>query len=72
MRESISISLSEALKKELDALARSEGVGRSDIVREAVREYLFSRRLQALRADLMPYARAQGIYTDDDVFQVVS
>ncbi len=72
MRESISISLPEELKTELDRVTESEGISRSDLVREAVREYLFARRLRSLRQELMPYAEAQGIYTDEDVFRVVS
>ena len=72
MRESISISLPGDLKAELDDLTDAEGVSRSDVVREALREYLFSRRFRALRRELMPYAEAQGIFTDEDVFREVS
>jgi metal-responsive CopG/Arc/MetJ family transcriptional regulator len=72
MRESISISLPEELKDELDRVTKSEGISRSDLVREAVREYLFARRFRALRQELMPYAEAQGIYTDEDVFRAIS
>jgi metal-responsive CopG/Arc/MetJ family transcriptional regulator len=72
MRESISISLPEALKAELDRFTQAEGISRSDLVREAVREYLFTRRFRALRQELMPYAEEQGIYTDEDVFREVS
>jgi metal-responsive CopG/Arc/MetJ family transcriptional regulator len=72
MRESISISLPEDLKAELDRFTQSEGTTRSDLVREALREYLFSRRLRSLRQELMPYAEAQGIYTDEDVFREIS
>lgn len=72
MRESISISLPEALKAELDRFTQAEGISRSDLVREAVREYLFTRRFRALRQELMPYAEAQGIYTDEDVFRELS
>lgn len=72
MRESISISLPEDLKEEIDRFSRSEGISRSDLVREAVREYLFTRRLRALRQRLMPYAEAQGIFTDEDVFREIS
>jgi metal-responsive CopG/Arc/MetJ family transcriptional regulator len=72
MRESISISLPKDLKAEIDRFTRSEGISRSDLVREAVRDYLFSRRLRALRQEIMPYAEAQGVYTDDDVFREVS
>ncbi|HEV2146338.1 MAG TPA: ribbon-helix-helix domain-containing protein [Longimicrobiaceae bacterium] len=72
MRESISISLPEELKAELDRFTQAEGVSRSDLVREALREYLFTRRFRRLRQELMPYAEAQGIYTDEDVFREVS
>ncbi|CAA9302892.1 MAG: hypothetical protein AVDCRST_MAG89-598 [uncultured Gemmatimonadetes bacterium] len=72
MRESISISLPEELRVELDRLTKVDGSSRSDVVREALREYLFTRRFRALRQELMPYAEAQGIYTDEDVFRAVS
>ena len=72
MRESISISLPENLKEELDRFTQSEGVSRSDLVREALKEYLFVRKFRALRQKLMPYAEAQDIYTDEDVFNDVS
>ena len=71
MRESISISLPEDLKAELDEAVRVEGVSRSDVVREAVREYLFIKRFQALRQELIPYAEAAGVFTDEDVFRAV-
>jgi metal-responsive CopG/Arc/MetJ family transcriptional regulator len=72
MRESISISLPEDLKAEIDRFIRAQGISRSDLVREALRDYLFSRRLRALRQEIMPYAEAQGVYTDEDVFREVS
>ncbi len=71
MRESISISLPEDLKAELDEAVRVEGVSRSDVVREAVRDYLFIRRFRALRQELIPYAEAAGVLTDEDVFRAV-
>ncbi len=71
MRESISISLPEDLKAELDEAVRVEGVSRSDVVREAVREYLFIKRFRALRQELIPYAEAAGVLTDEDVFRAV-
>jgi metal-responsive CopG/Arc/MetJ family transcriptional regulator len=72
VRESISISLPEELKAELDQLTVDEGVTRSDVVREALRTYLFTRRFRDLRREMIPYAEAQGIYTDEDVFREVS
>ncbi|HKP76301.1 MAG TPA: ribbon-helix-helix protein, CopG family [Longimicrobiaceae bacterium] len=72
MRESISVSLPAELEAELDRFTEAEGVSRSDLFREALREYLFIRRFRVLRRELMPYAEAQGLYTDEDVFRACS
>lgn len=72
MRKSISVSLPETLKRELDEVVRAEGTTRSDVIREAVREHLVARRMQALRRELVPYAEARGVFTDEDVFRTVS
>ena len=72
MRETISISLPEEVKSELDAAVRAEGLSRSDVVRQALRDYLFLRKFRLLRAEMMTKAEAQGIFTDEDVFTRVS
>lgn len=72
IREDISVSLPKDLKTELDLFVQTEGISRSDLIREAVREYLFARQRRSLRQRLTPYAEAQGIYTDEDVFNEVS
>lgn len=72
MRASISVSLPEELKRELDRMKEAEGLSRSDLVREAVREYVFVRRFRSLRRELMPYAEAKGVFTDDEVFRETS
>lgn len=72
MRESISVSIPAELKAELDRFTAAEGVSRSDLFREALREYLFVRRFRTLRRELMPYAEAQGLFTDEDIFRAFS
>jgi hypothetical protein len=37
-----------------------------------LRDHLFSRRFHRLRRELMPYAEAQGAFSDEDVFPEVS
>jgi metal-responsive CopG/Arc/MetJ family transcriptional regulator len=64
----ISISLPSELRAEIDGLARAEGVSRSELIRTALREYVFIRRFRTLRQELLPYAAARGIHTDEDVF----
>jgi len=72
MRETISISVSEEIKADLDEVVRAEGLSRSDLVRQALKEFLFLRRFRALRSEMISHAQSQGIFTDDDVFDSVS
>jgi metal-responsive CopG/Arc/MetJ family transcriptional regulator len=72
MRSTVTVSLPEALKADLDRVAESQGVSRSDIVRESLRDYLFIREFRALRRSLVPEAKTKGIHTDQDVFDRLS
>jgi len=72
MRETITISIPDHLRKELDQITSEEGISRSDIVRESLRDYLFIRHFRSLRNRMMAKAQAVGIFTDEDVFNRVS
>jgi len=72
MRETVTISLPQGIRRELDRVAREEGVSRSDVLRQSLDDFLFVRRFRQLRQRMMAAAQAQGIYTDDDVFTRVS
>jgi metal-responsive CopG/Arc/MetJ family transcriptional regulator len=68
----MTVSLPEDVRKELDRVSAAEGVSRSDIVRESIRDYLFIRQFRTLRKTLVPKAAQRGIHTDQDVFDRVS
>jgi metal-responsive CopG/Arc/MetJ family transcriptional regulator len=72
MRDTVTISLPQAVKRELDRVAKEEGVSRSDVLRQSLEDFLFARRFRRLRQRMMATAQAQGIYTDQDVFDRVS
>ena len=72
MRDTITISLPGDLKKRLDGLVRSNRSNRSDVVREALRQYILKEEFRQLRREMIPQAESRGIYTDDDVFRRVS
>lgn len=72
MRQTVTISLNEQTRAELDKIARQEGVSRSDLIRESLRDFLFVRNFRRLRSRLMRKAQAKGIHTDQDVFDRVS
>jgi Arc/MetJ-type ribon-helix-helix transcriptional regulator len=72
MRATLTISLPKDLRRDLDKMAKAEGVSGSEYVRRAVKADIFRRALRAARRELVPQARAQGIYTDEDVFKIIS
>ena len=72
MRETVTISLPRAIRRELDKVAKEEGVSRSDVLRQSLEDFLFVRRFRQLRQRMMAAAQSQGIFTDEDVFTRVS
>ena len=72
MRETVTISLPQAVRRELDKIAKQEGISRSDVLRQSLEDFLFVRRFRQLRQRMMAAAHAQGIFTDEDVFNRVS
>lgn len=72
MKETITIRLPEKLQKELNKVVKADKTTRSEIIREAVSRYLALRRFQQLRKRILPFAEAQGLLTDEDVFKAIS
>ena len=72
MRATLTISLPKNLRRDLNKMAKAEGVTGSEYVRRAIKADIFRRALRAARQELVPQARAQGIYTDEDVFKIIS
>jgi predicted transcriptional regulator len=72
MKGTITVRLDEKLEEMLEETARETGRRRSDIVRDALRRQLLLQRFRRLRRQLVPLAQKQGIYTDEDVFRIVS
>jgi metal-responsive CopG/Arc/MetJ family transcriptional regulator len=72
MRATLTISLPKDLRRDLAKMAKAEGVTGSEYVRRAIKADIFRRALRAGRRELAPQARAKGIYTDEDVFKIIS
>jgi hypothetical protein len=72
MSDTITLTLSIETKLALDNVTRQEGISVGDLVSEAIKEYLFLRQFRLLREKMIPKAQAQGIYTDQDIFDLVS
>ncbi len=65
----LTIRLPEALRRDLDRLARRRGRPAGEIVRDSLEKYLAVERFRALRAKTLPRAAEHGFLTDDDVFK---
>jgi predicted transcriptional regulator len=68
----LTIRLPETLKTDLDKISREENKAVSDIVRESLRRYIAVERFRSVRRKILPFAEAQGLLTDDDVFKALS
>ena len=68
----LTIRLPDDLRRELDRISRDENKAVSDIVRESLRRYVAVERFRASRRKVLPFAEAQGLLTDDDVFKALS
>ena len=68
----LTIRIDPQMARLLDELGRETNRSRSEIARDALRRQLRLARFEAVRKRLMPFAEAQGILTDEDVFDIVS
>ncbi len=67
MNNTITIRISNELKKTLETASKKNSVKASQLVREALERYLSVQRFRELRAETISYAEKAGFYTDDDV-----
>jgi len=72
MKDTITVRLPEKLQKELEIAAKKERTSKSDLIRDAVSRYLAVKRFRQLRRKVLPFAEAQGLLTDEDVFKAIS
>jgi predicted transcriptional regulator len=72
MKQTLTIRIQDDLRKELQELSKAESKPVSDLVRESIRRYVAIRKFKRLRNKVLPFAEAQGVLTDDDVFSIIS
>jgi predicted transcriptional regulator len=69
MKKPITVRLPDDLREELQDMASAENIPVSDIVRESIRKYISVHRFRRLRNRVLPFAEAQGLLTDEDIFK---
>ncbi len=68
----VSCILNEKLRRQLERVVKSEKISRSDIIRDAVERYVALKRFQQIRKKVLPFAEAEGLVTDEDIFRSIS
>ncbi len=72
MRDTITIRLPEKLQRDLDRVVKAEKTSKSDVIRDAIERYIALKRFQQLRKKILPFAEAEGLITDEDIFKAIS
>ena len=72
MNQSITVRIPEGLQRQLEKIARKGKISMSALIRESLQRCIAVHRFRQLREKVLPFAEAQGILTDEDVFRIVS
>lgn len=72
MRSALTISLPASLRRDVSRTAKRRGLTESEFVRRAVQRQLWTEAFEETRRHAVPRARAAGIYTDEEVFKLIS
>ncbi|MFT6866242.1 MAG: putative transcriptional regulator [Cyclobacteriaceae bacterium] len=70
--KTITIRLNDDLIAKLDSVTKEGNRTKSEVIREALEKHLTQLKFQQLRKKTLPFAEAQGILTDEDVFNEIS
>ncbi len=68
----LTVRIPEELRADLQAISARQCVPVSYLVRESIRRYVTVGRFRLLRKRALPFAEAQGLLTDEDVFRAIS
>ncbi|MDO9578920.1 MAG: hypothetical protein Q7J16_13635 [Candidatus Cloacimonadales bacterium] len=71
MNQAITIRIPQEMRKDLEEFSKSVDKPVSEIVRESLKKSLTIYRFRKLRNMVLPFAEAQGILTDEDVFEMM-
>lgn len=72
MNATLSIRINKELQDLLEQTSIRTGKPKSDLVREALQRQLNIESFRQVRNNILPFAEANGILTDDDVWRDIS
>ena len=68
MDKIITFRVPQDLNNDLQKISKEEDKPVSNLVRESLRRYVQIYRFRKLRGKVLPFAEAQGLLTDEDIF----
>lgn len=68
----LTVRMPEKLRAELERTSMQQNKPVSDVVRDSVRRYVATEKFRPLRKKVLPFAEAQGLVTDEDIFKAIS
>ncbi len=72
MNQTLTLRIPDNIREGLKELSKNENRPVSDIVRESLKRYLAIYRFRRLKNMVLPFAEAQGILSDEDIFKLIS
>ena len=72
MKETITVRLDQDVGRLLARVVKLSGRSQSEVVRDALRRQLRLDLFEQTRRRVAPFAEAQGLLTDEDVFKLIS
>jgi uncharacterized protein (DUF1778 family) len=72
VRETLTVSLPPKTKRLIERAASESGLTTSEYVRLAIFRKLWKDAAEESRRIAVPRARAKGVFTDEDVFRLIS
>lgn len=71
MQKTLTIRIPDDIRDDLEELSRAEHIPVSALVRESIKKYVAIQRFRSIRNKVLPFAEAQGLLTDDDIFKTL-
>ena len=72
MKATLTVRIPDEIKEELEKISVEEKKPVSDLVRKSLELYVTIRQFRNLRKKALPFAEAQGLLGDEDIFKIVS
>jgi predicted transcriptional regulator len=72
MSDTITVRIPKDLKEKLESICKKEKISMSDLIRKSISKNIVLYQFRKLRNQVLPFAEAQGLLTDEDIFKEIS